>query len=412
MLRLGEVALRRKGSLSLLVALVAALAVPACTTDHDALARRPSEGGSGGVGGSGGFGNGGFGNTGNTAQGGRPNPDDEPPGDDVLTIVNGVVDAPSVRLCFARLADDGSAELVGSPLPELAYAASAVLTELEDLSFDDALEPWVIAGELARIDDLSCAEAVELAQELEAEVTPQPEPEPEPEPNGGASGAGGAGGAENEPETGAGGQGGAAPELERPALRARSLGVLPGGTFNIGRSILMAMSGCLGGAAYGGVPLSAVCGEGYAPDAPTLQPVVVKLSREVGFDKVGLQGVHASLAMGPLDLRVTGDSGRTTLVFASSITFGEVAPRPADTRFSPTELGVDARAFGLQAVGEAAEVLHEAAWSTVLQSSGVSEISAGRSYTAVLLGPRPRLFQTGFWNQPAFALVENDPTRQ
>ncbi len=404
MVRLGEVALRTAVAPALLLGFVSALAAsPACTTNHDALARQPNAGGSaGGSAGSSGFGTGGFGNSGNEAQGGRVNPDDERPGDDVLTIVNGVVDAPSVRLCFARLdAEDQSATLVGSPLPELPYAGVTVLTELEDLLPADAvIQPWVLAGDLSEIEDLDCESAVELAQRLEAEVTP------EPVEDDGGGGAGGAGGG--------GGEGGAAPEpeLEKPVLRARALAALPAGTVAIQRSILLVISGCLGGAAYKNDLSPAVCGEDFTADAPSVQPLVVKLSRDFRFDKVGLQGVHASLALGSADLRVTGDSGRTALVFASSLDYGEIAPRPADTRFTPLELGVDETNFGLAAIGENAAVLVQQAWPDVLAASGLAMLGSGRSYTAVLLGPKPHLLKKSWWNQPAFALVDNDPTRQ
>lgn len=399
MLRLGEVALRRAAPAALLLGLSASPVITACTTDHDALARQPPSGGSGGSSGGGsGFGTGGFGNTGNEAQGGRVNPDEEPPGDDVLTIVNGVVDAPSVQLCFARLDDEGNAELVGSPLPELAYAGSTVLTQLPELSFaDDVLQPWVLAGDLAAIEGLDCAEAVEVALDAEGLVTPEPD-------ESGVGGAGGAGGAGGEPEV--------APEREKPDLRARALAALPAGTVAIGRSILMVLSGCLGGVGYDGETVASICGSDYAPDAPTVQPVVVKLSRALRFDKVALQGVHAALAMGSADLRVSGDSGRTALVFASRLGFGEVGPRPADTRFSPQELGVEAADFGVQAIGAGAAVLAQAAWPSLLEGSGLTALTAGRTYTAVLLGPAPRKVQSGWWNKPAVALVDNDPTRQ
>jgi hypothetical protein len=391
MLRLGEV-VRRSAAWTLLLGIFVGIGGSGCTTNHDALARRPSAGSSGGgVGGSAGLG--GFGNTGNESQGGRVNPDEEPKGDDVLTIVNGVVDAPSVRLCFARLSEDRlSSTLVGSPLPELAYAGATVLTELAELSFaDDAIQPWVIAGELSKIADLDCPAAVELAQAAEAEVTP-----------------------EMPVETGQGGEagaGGAAPDLEMPSLRARPLAALPAGTVAIGRSILLVLSGCLGGAAYRD-PSGAACGADYAPDAPTVQPLVVKLSRELGFDKVGLQGVHASLAMGSADLRVAGDSGRVALVFASSLTFGVIAPRPADTRFTALDVGAGEANYGLQAIGENAEVLQQESWADVLSASGLSELAAARTYTAVLLGPTPHLLGKSWWNPPAFALVDNDPTRE
>jgi hypothetical protein len=35
----------------------------------------------------------------------------------------------------------------------------------------------------------------------------------------------------------------------------------------------------------------------------------------------------------------------------------------------------------------------------------------GRTYTAIFLGPDPLLIKEGWWNGSAFALVDNDPTR-
>ncbi|HVY26932.1 MAG TPA: hypothetical protein VHB79_10280 [Polyangiaceae bacterium] len=369
-----------------------------CTTNHDALARQPTAGSSGGgAGGSSGFGFGGFGNTGDQPQGGRNNPDMEPAGDNVLTIVNGAIDASSVALCFARVSEGGeTVELVGSPLPELPYAASTVLTAIDGLSLiDDEIQPFVIAGDLSRIKKLDCAGAVDLAQTLEAEVTPTDVPAAE-----GTGGAGGEGGA------------GPAPMLEKPVLRARALAALPAGTVNIGRSILMVLTGCLGGAYYSDKLQTSACGGDYAPDAPNIAPIAMTLSRDVRFDKVGLQGVHASPATGRVDLRVTGDRGATSLVFAPNLDFGTIGPRPADTRFSPIELGADNPTYGLQALDENANVMSQEAWSDIYEGSGITTLVAAHTYTAILLGPDPLLVKKGWWNESVFALVQNDPTRK
>ena len=49
-------------------------------------------------------------------------------GDNVLTIVNGAIDAGSVALCFARVSDDGQTiELVGSPSAELPSSSTLTL---------------------------------------------------------------------------------------------------------------------------------------------------------------------------------------------------------------------------------------------------------------------------------------------
>jgi hypothetical protein len=396
--------------------LLAAGASNGCTTNHDALARQPKAGSSaGGSAGSAGFGFGGFGNTGNQPQGGRTNPDVEPPGANVLTIVNGIVDAPSVRICFARVGENGETEaFVGSPLPELGYAASMVLPEIDGLSLiDDVIQPWVVAGQLSLLKKLNCEDAVALAQAEEAKVTPMLEEPGEPELAGeGGAGGAGQGGAPAAQPAGEAGAGGSGEPLEFPALRARALAALPAGTVNIGRSILMVMTGCIGGAAYTDRIDTAVCGKDYTPETPTLQPVVVKLSRQVGYDKVGLQAVHASAATAPLDVRASGDSGTVSLVFATDVSFGAIEPRPAALRFTPAELGVDQFNFGLQAVDDSGGVAYQEAWSDILAVSALPTPVAGRTYTAIFLGPDPLLIKEGWWNTSAFSLVDNDPTRE
>ena len=426
-LGLGDVALRTDGARLLLLGFLLALgASQGCTTNHDALARQPSAGNSaGGSAGASGFGTGAFGNIGNQAsQGGRPNPDDEQKGANVLTIVNGMVDAPSVRLCFARLSSDGDTQdFVGNPLPELSYAASTVLTQLDGLSFvDDTIQPWVISGQLARLKQLDCAAAVALAQSEEAKVTPV---DVAADVQGaGGQGAGGQGGA----FSGAGGEGGTPPDgaagepaaggapaaepLEFPTLRARPVAALPAGTVNIGRSILLVLTGCSGGAAYTDTIEKSACGASYTPATPTLRPIVVTLSRVVGGGTVGLQGVHASQATASLDIRASGDSGAVSLVFASSVNYGSIEPRPADIRFTPFELGVDKFNYGLQAVDAGGGVAFQEAWSDILTASGLSAVLPSRTYTAVFLGPDPLLIKEGWWNKSAFALVDNDPTRK
>jgi hypothetical protein len=400
MMRLGEVTARFAALLALL-----AIGAGGCTTDHDALARQP-KGGNGGGGAGGSSGAGGVVNTGNQpSEGGRPNPDIEPAGDNVLSIVNGIVDAPSVRLCFARLDADGTTrQLVGDPLAQLDYAGSSVLTELPGLSFaDDMIEPWVLAGDLSLIEDLDCEAAVELAQTEEAKAAPEPDGE------GGAA---------------------ASSEPEEPALRVRPVAALPAGTVDVGRSILMVLAGCLGGPTYvdAGPDLASdadsstpvdplplqnkACGADYEPESPTLQPIVVKLSRQTHFDAIGLQAVHASLATESLDVRAASNDGTVALVFASALSFGAIEPRPADTRFTPEQLGVDQGGFGLQVVGENGSPAFGETWSRVFTTSGVDALFADRTYTTIFVGASPFLRKKGWWNQPAFALVDNDPTRK
>jgi hypothetical protein len=381
-----------------------------CTTNHDALAKQQPKAGAP-AGGSAGSGGQASGNTGNLpSQGGRDNPDDEPKGDDVLTIVNGVVDADGVRLCFARLDADGQREeLVGEPLAELAYGTSLRLTEIEGFDLaQDSLRPWVIAGDLSLVDELSCEEALALAESEEAKVAPRLLAQE------GAGGQGG--GAGGEPSAaGAGGEPSEAPgPLEMPALRARPVAAIPPASLNIGRSILMVLSGCLGGAYYTDVDRveMAACGAAYTPDSPTLQPIVVTLSRELSFSAVGLQAVQGALAVGSIDVRSSGEDNTIALTFASDVSFGAIEPRPADTRFTAADLGISARDHGLQAIGEDGQVIFQQSWPDIRAASGLDEILDARTYTAILVGPSPLLSDEGWWNEPAFVLVENDPTRE
>src|SRR6478609_2220634 len=144
----------------------------ACVTNHDALEKKPSGRGGNGSGGTASAGapsnRGGFG--GDAANGGGHS-DDEPPGDSVLTIVNGIVDAPSVALCLAKVDQDGTVTPVGSPLTDapFEYGQSLVLRGVDGVDFDvDGLAPIVIAGELERITGLDCEAAIARARSVEA----------------------------------------------------------------------------------------------------------------------------------------------------------------------------------------------------------------------------------------------------
>jgi hypothetical protein len=100
------------------------------------------------------------------------------------------------------------------------------------------------------------------------------------------------------------------------------------------------------------------------------------------------------------------------LVFASALSFGAIEPRPADTRFTPEQLGVDQGDFGLQVVGENGSPAFSETWSRLFTTSGVDAMFPDRTYTTIFVGASPFLRKKGWWNPPAFALVDNDPTRK
>jgi hypothetical protein len=48
-------------------------------------------------------------------------------------------------------------------------------------------------------------------------------------------------------------------------------------------------------------------------------------------------------------------------------------------------------------------------WTVVKKRAGIDDLEDGRGYTLVVIGPSYTIEGTGWWNPPAFALVDNDP---
>ena len=145
----------------------------ACVTNHEALEKKPA--GRGGSGSGGTFASAGApsnrGGSGGDGASSGGHADDEAPGASVLTIVNGVVDAPRIALCLAKVDADGDVTPLGSPLTDapLEYGQSIVLREVDGVDFEtDGLEPFAIAGELDLIAGLDCVAAIERARAEEA----------------------------------------------------------------------------------------------------------------------------------------------------------------------------------------------------------------------------------------------------
>ncbi|HYP97140.1 MAG TPA: hypothetical protein VER96_00610 [Polyangiaceae bacterium] len=393
----------------------------ACVTNHEALEKKPAGRATGGGGGT--LASGGApshrGGSGEQPATGGGHADDEPPGDSVLTIVNGIVDAPSVALCLARVDSDGTVTPLGSPLTDapLEYGQSLVLHEVDGVDFDvDGLEPIAIAGELDRIAGLDCEAAIARARSEEALGGAGSEPAqggaagdgagmgmPPSDGNGGSS----VGGSSAE----AGGSGGASPgpKAVRSALRVRGLPAISPGTLNAGRSLVFAANGCMGGATYSGKDAEAYCGAGYTPLEPTLSAVLVSLSRQVSDDHVALQAVHASLANAQVDLRSRPpfpslESG----VAITSVSLGQVAPRPASIQNALSDLG-SARKYRLS-VESKAVVLFYQPWSAVLSNGGLSQLQNGQGYALIFSGPRADLpAVTDLWNAPTLTAIAVDP---
>lgn len=403
----------------------------ACESDHDSLAQRSSGGsaGSGGAGNRGGstgdqggfttIGKGGSGNGTGGSSGGRP--PDEPPGENVLTFLHGIVDAKRVVVCFV-VGEGAKAKPVGSPEPAagLGFGERMVVRAIEGADFaKDEIQPVVITGELERLDGLDCAAAIDLARAEQARGEDSGTAGAGGASNGGAAGAAGAPAAEADASTGgggaagAGGAGGSGATLpEPPVLRVGSLPSLPAGTLATGRSLLFAADGCIGGPAFAGRRAEDACGELYTPRAPTLSAVVVPLSRRASTLALGLQAVHASVGsvpLGLLDVEAETTQAETTPVYVgSSLSLGAVVPRIPRLDIPSAMYGATAGDGRIVVFSTSGEEFSEP-WPSILKRAGLASLDDGSTYALVVIGPNLELTARGFWNPPAIAVVPTDP---
>jgi len=401
------------------------MAAPACGSDHGALAKG-SNGGQAGRGGQGGSpASGGFtqitNSGGATGSGGRL--PDEPPGENVLTLVHGIVDAGPVLLCFAK-GSGSQAVVLGAPEPPagLAYGASWVVRSIEGVDFtNDSLSTWIITGDLSAVAGLDCEQALALAHAEPAQAAHAEFGAGEAGGAGGAPSAGGAAaGAGGTTSAGAGNEGGdddpasagegGGPAITPPVLRAARLPTIPAGTLAVGRSTLFVADGCVGGAAFTSRLAENACGAGYSATAPTLGGVLVQMSRRSTFTRVGLQVVHASLASGPVNVTAATPAGdQSPLFIASNVQLGAILPRFPDLSQSASSYGVTSN-WQVELYQGGSRVLAEP-WQDLMTRAGLSEIPDGKTFALVVLGPglglplsRPLL-----WNPSRIALVPTDP---
>jgi hypothetical protein len=390
--------------------LILAGSLAGCVTDHDALQKKPDVSSSAGAGGAP-AGAGaptiiGGGSDGEAANGGG-HADDEPPGTSVLTIVNGVVDAPSVVLCLAKLDATGGTTPFGQPLTKtpFEYGQNLVLSDVAGAKLDtDTLEPLLIAGELDLVSGLNCEDAVARAQAEEASAIDANTRAREAA----QASAGGEGGATDAP--GAGGEGGVPSYEVRSRLRLGNLPAIPAGTLTAGRSILFVATGCIGGLTYGAAKSDEYCGFGYTEQHATLSAVLVSLSRRVQFGETGMQFVHASFATPPLDVSSHPPFPSTDpgLQIATNVIEGQVSPHSALLTHSALEYG-SARSYTVQISAQGTPVTNEG-WVDVLARGGVKALEDSSTYALVLLGPRAdHTLATPLWNPSALTVVPADP---
>lgn len=347
-----------------LVLALAALLLAACSGDHDQLAARPKPSSDAGDP---------IDDAGapsddadaDELDGGDP-PDaaTEPPGPLVLTMVNGMPDAPAIRLCFVPVEDGVEAPLAASPLPNkpegLAYGASMVLTALEGVELSEAsLRPYVLSGALPE-DEATCAELL---------------------------------------------------AAEREGLVVSPLPVLPAGTFAEGRSALLVTKGCAGGPEKSAPGQDLVCGAGYSPDSPTAGMVLVAMSRSSPGEGIGLQAVHAFATSSALGIEISPGSGLASLVVTPSLAEGTIAPKSAPASYAQSSFGTLPKEASIVVKDAQNSELGRISLGVALDHGGMkaADFTQGRTFTLVGIGPQPTIGEGPWWKAFTFVAVENSP---
>jgi hypothetical protein len=293
-------------------------------------------GGGTGTGGEGGAGGDASSTTTSTSSGG---PIVEPDGPTRLTVVNGVVDAPSIQLCFVAWPDPASDV---SPWPDvpLEFGRSAALA-LPDATIpsDSDVLVAVVSGDPG---DVDCASLVDD------------------------------------------------PAAASPA-RVSVLGVFPQSTFLAPRSLLFAPIGCIvEGHTDEAAP--SVCGPFYTPDEPALGATVAVLSRLTNQERVSFQAVHAASPSFSLDLAVRPSfDGAEPVVIATNLQPGSIAPAPAFAPIGTAELGSTAGATALGLVTGSPQTMIEQSMASVLAAGGLDggALANGRGVALVAIGAAP-----------------------
>lgn len=385
----------------------------ACSGHHDQLAA----GGSGGHGGAAGAASDAGGSDASDEQdsdAATDGPADDEPGADadaapalpsVLTLVNGLADAPAMRFCFATVA--GGAEWIPAtpPFPAdpagLPYASRLALSTFPGLDLaTTTVHPYVIAGDLSLLGSQTCADLLAATPEPDSGSGPDAASDAEPDS---AADAAPDGSSDASPD--------AAPPPEGIAIAP--LPILPAGTLSAGKSYLLVATGCVGGPAHTASGDTTVCGQAYTPTTPTATLAVVALSRATQAGALGLQAVHASTYPAAANVHVAPAGGNgSSFAIADGIAPGVLAPKTATFSYQRQSFG--------PSPGDASLVFQDKSstsplagipLSQALANGGLSDadFQDGASFTFVAVGPHPGAGQGPWWSPFTFVVVPNEP---
>lgn len=334
-----------------------------CAEEHSRLA--PDDAGTGAATtttGSAGTGGGGGSSTGAGGAGGDP----EPPGPTVVTVVNGVVDANAIRLCFPSFPGGAGAD----PWPSVGGLGFARAGRIDPVSptvpNGQDVEVLVVGGDLAQTAGQSCADLAAMT-----------------------------------------------PNDAGPPVRVESAGVIPQSVFATERSLLIALSGCLGGADHDHEAVEQICGVGYQPSSPNVAMSVGFLSRQTSPDHVGMQFCHASQATPTSYLRLApGIDGAVAQLVVPSWSLGAIAPYPPLWRFSRAGLGAVPEAT-LELSTNVSTPEHRASFAEALSNSELTatDLVEGVGFTFVMVGASHTMGPDPgpWWHELSYTVLRSDP---
>ena len=306
------------------------------------------------------------GSAGSTAAGGAGG-DPEPDGPTVVSVVNGVVDADAVRLCFASFPSGESVD----PWPSsggLGFARTGRIDPINPtIPAGTDVQVFVLGGDLAQTTGKTCTQALALA---------------------GASDA-------------------------APALHVSTTGVLPASVFESERSLLISLYGCLGAPEHTHEAADQICGAGYAPEAPNVAMAVGFLSRQTSPSHVGMQFVHASAATAPSYLKVgPGIDGAVATMAVSQWSLGAIAPYPPYWYYSRATLGTVGEAT-LELSTNVSTPEHRASFADALDNSELeaSDLVDELGFAFVMVGAASTMaLEPGaWWHELTYTVLRSDP---
>jgi len=197
------------------------------------------------------------------------------------------------------------------------------------------------------------------------------------------------------------------------SLTITSAGVLPASVRDSGRSLLLALYGCVGGAEHTAPTEELVCGEGYSPSTPTLGLAAGAMSRIVTEDRIGIQLAQAS-AGSPTNATVRTRAGLEAATAIYAVTdwgLGAIGPYPPLAVYSLAGIGNPAAAQ-LETYTSSTETPTDVAtFAQVFEGSFLSlaDLDEGTNYVFVAVGASVDLSWGEWWHEYGFTVVLAEP---